>query len=66
VALAIKATVPCIKVGVAVICLVVPPAHIHLVPMNAIADLNFAGPRAHFSADEFALLAEKIASKIVF
>jgi histidine triad (HIT) family protein len=66
VALGIKETVPCVKVGVAVIGLEVPHAHIHLVPMNAIADLNFSGPRAHFSADEFTSLAEKIASKINF
>ena len=65
VALAIKATVPCIKVGVAVIGLEVPHAHIHLVPMNAIADLNFAGPRVQLSPEEFSLLAERIAAKIV-
>jgi histidine triad (HIT) family protein len=66
VAVGLKLAVPCKRIGTAVIGLEVPHAHIHLVPMNAIADLNFAGPRAHFSADEFALLAEKIASKIVF
>lgn len=65
VALGIKATVPCIKVGVAVIGLEVPHAHIHLVPMNKIGDLNFAGPRAQFTAEEFKSLAEKISSNIV-
>lgn len=65
VALGIKATVPCIKVGVAVIGLEVPHAHIHLVPMNKIGDLNFAGPRAQFNAEEFKSLAEKISSNIV-
>ncbi len=65
VALGIKATVPCIKVGVAVIGLEVPHAHIHLVPMNKIGDLNFAGPRAQFTAEEFKTLAEKISSNIV-
>jgi histidine triad (HIT) family protein len=64
VALAIKATVPCIKVGVAVIGLEVPHAHIHLVPMNKVGDLNFAGPRAQFTSDEFVALAEKISSNI--
>lgn len=65
VALAIKATVPCVKVGVAVIGLEVPHAHIHLVPMNKVGDLNFAGPRAQFTSDEFVALAEKITSNIV-
>lgn len=65
VALGIKATVPCIKVGVAVIGLEVPHAHIHLVPMNKIGDLNFAGQRAQFTAEEFKSLAEKISSNIV-
>lgn len=65
VALGIKATVPCIKVGVAVIGLEVPHAHIHLVPMNKIGDLNFAGQRAQFTAEEFKTLAEKISSNIV-
>ena len=64
VALAIKATVPCIKVGVAVIGLEVPHAHIHLVPMNKVGDLNFAGPRSQFTSDEFVALAEKISSNI--
>lgn len=65
VALGIKATMPCIKVGVAVIGLEVPHAHIHLVPMNKIGDLNFAGQRAQFTAEEFKTLAEKISSNIV-
>lgn len=65
VALGIKATVPCIKVGVAVIGLEVPHAHIHLVPMNKIGDLNFAGQRAQFTAEEFKTLEEKISSNIV-
>ena len=64
VALGIKATVPCVKVGVAVIGLEVPHAHIHLVPMNAVGDLNFAAPRAQFKAEEFKTLAEKISSNI--
>jgi histidine triad (HIT) family protein len=64
VALGIKATVPCVKVGVAVIGLEVPHAHIHLVPMNAVGDLNFAAPRAQFEAEEFKTLAEKISSNI--
>lgn len=60
VAHAIKATVPCVKVGVAVIGLEVPHAHIHLVPMNSIGDLNFTAPRVQLSAEEFTQLAHNI------
>ncbi len=42
VARAVKAVIPCQKVGVAVVGLEVPHAHIHLVPMNSISDLDFA------------------------
>lgn len=41
VAAAIKAAVPCIKVGIAVVGLEVPHSHIHLIPLNQVNDLNF-------------------------
>ena len=41
VAVAIKAAVPCIKVGIAVVGLEVPHSHIHLIPLNEVNDLNF-------------------------
>lgn len=41
VAAAIKAAVPCIKVGIAVVGLEVPHSHIHLIPLNEVNDLNF-------------------------
>jgi histidine triad (HIT) family protein len=47
---AIKAAFPCIKVGIAVIGLEVPHAHIHLVPLQHVGDLNFARPK--FKADQ--------------
>ena len=42
VAKAIKAVVPCNRIGVSVIGLEVPHAHVHLIPINAIGDMNFA------------------------
>jgi len=56
----IKAVVPCIKIGVAVIGLEVPHAHMHLVPINHIGDLNFTKERVKLSPEEFTLLADQI------
>lgn len=61
---AVKKTVPCIKIGVAVIGLEVPHAHVHLVPMQQIADLNFEKERYQFTEDEYVNLAKAIASNI--
>ncbi len=60
VAHAIKKAMPCIKIGVTVIGLEVPHAHIHLVPMNSEADMNFHKPKLTPSQDELAQIAEKI------
>lgn len=64
VAKGIKKVIPCKKIGVAVIGLEVPHAHIHLVPMNQVGDLNFSGARATFSAEEYKLTASEIVSAI--
>ena len=61
VAIKIKKVVPCIKVGVAVIGLEVPHAHIHLVPMNSVSDLNFSRERVKMTPAEFEALATEIA-----
>lgn len=60
VAIKIKKAVPCVKIGVAVIGLEVPHAHMHLVPMNHIGDLNFTKERVKLSPEEFSDLADKI------
>lgn len=60
VALKIKKVVPCLKIGVAVIGLEVPHAHIHLIPMNSIGDINFQKERVKMTPDEFSKLAEEI------
>lgn len=64
VAKAVKEVVPCIKVGVAVIGLEVPHAHIHLVPMNSMDDINFSRPKLTFPADEMKALALEISSAL--
>ncbi|QJD96318.1 HIT family protein [Mucilaginibacter robiniae] len=60
VAAGIKAAIPCRKVGVAVIGLEVPHAHIHLIPMNKVDDLNFARPKLSFTPEQLEATAEKI------
>jgi len=64
VAKAIKQVVPCIKVGVAVIGLEVPHAHIHLVPLNRMDDINFSLPKLTFPADVMKQLADEISAVI--
>jgi histidine triad (HIT) family protein len=60
VAKAVKAAFPCKKVGVAVIGLEVPHAHIHLIPMNNVSDMNFAKEKLKPSAEELSAAAKKI------
>lgn len=60
VAKAIKAAFPCKKVGMAVLGLEVPHAHIHLVPMVSEGDMNFENEKLKLSDDEFKEIAEKI------
>lgn len=64
VALAIGQTIPCIKVGVSVIGLEVPHAHIHLIPMQAVNDMNFSKPKQQFSKEEMTEVAEAIKSNL--
>lgn len=62
VAKAIKAAVDCKRIGIAVIGLEVPHAHIHLVPMNTVNDINFTQAKLKPSAEELSSMAEKIRS----
>jgi histidine triad (HIT) family protein len=62
---AIKDSVPCARVGMAVVGLEVPHAHIHLVPMDSMEDLNFRNPKLKFTPDEFKALAKKISEKVI-
>jgi histidine triad (HIT) family protein len=60
IAKAIDKTIPCKRVGVVVIGLEVPHAHIHLIPINKISDVNFANPKLSLPKEEFVAIAEKI------
>lgn len=59
---AIKKAIPCKRVGVAVIGLEVPHAHIHLVPLNEMNDINFMRPKLAPGQEELADTAERIRS----
>ncbi len=56
----IEKAIPCERIGVSVIGLEVPHAHIHLIPINGIADMNFAKPKLNLSNNELAVIAAKI------
>ena len=60
IAFAIEQVVPCKRVGVAVIGLEVPHAHIHLVPLNSVSDLNFEREKLDLSNEKLAEVAELI------
>ncbi len=60
VAKAIKLAYPCKKVGMTVIGLEVPHAHIHLVPMDGMPDMNFSGPKLNPSVEELSEAAKRI------
>ncbi len=60
VAKAIEKVIPCERVGVAVVGLEVPHAHIHLIPINNVDDINFAKPKLKLPESEFEKIAESI------
>ena len=64
VAKAIEKVVPCERIGVAVIGLEVPHAHIHLIPIRGIHDIDFSKPKLKFSQEEFEKLAEDIRANL--
>lgn len=62
IALALKETIPCMRIGLAVIGLEVPHAHIHLVPLKNMGDINFSNSRLNLSAEEMEAIAASIRS----
>ena len=65
VAQAIKAAVPCKRVGVAVLGMEVPHTHIHLVPLQSEGDMDFRKKKLELSGDEFAAIASAIYNEYV-
>ncbi|HPC26407.1 MAG TPA: HIT family protein, partial [Paludibacteraceae bacterium] len=60
IALAIQKAVPCKRIGMAVIGLEVPHAHIHLIPINNESDMNFKNPKLQLSSEEMTEIASAI------
>ncbi len=64
VAKAIEKTVPCLRIGTAVVGLEVPHAHLHLVPLNNMDDINFSRPKLNPTPQELTGLAQAIKENI--
>lgn len=64
VGIALKKAIPCLKVGMAVVGLEVPHAHIHLIPINHVSDLDFTRPKKQFTQIQFEAIRKKIAAFI--
>ncbi len=62
VAKAIEASIPCKRIGTAVIGLEVPHTHIHLIPINEVGDINFSNPKLKIEANRMIEIAQGIAS----
>lgn len=59
----LKRAVSCTKIGISVVGLEVPHVHVHLIPIDAIADMDFTKPKLHFSQEEMLDLAKLIAEQ---
>lgn len=64
VALALEKAVPCKRIGVAVIGLEVPHAHVHLVPLNSVGDINFSKPKLSMPSEVMETLTQSIKEKL--
>jgi histidine triad (HIT) family protein len=60
VAIGLKRAIPCERIGLTVIGLEVPHAHIHLIPMNTMDDMNFSRPKLKLSEEKLSEIAEAI------
>ena len=64
VAFAMGKVIPCKRIGVAVLGLEVPHAHVHLVPLNSERDIDFSKPKLHLTPEEFTEISKLIAANI--
>ena len=62
---AIEKAVSCRRIGVAVIGLEVPHAHIHLIPLNRVSDMNFASPKISVPKEEQEQIAQRIRKEFI-
>jgi histidine triad (HIT) family protein len=64
IATAMKKAIPCNRIGVTVIGLEVPHAHIHLIPINGVHDMTFTRPKLTFTPEQFEAIAAKIKAQL--
>ena len=64
VAKAIEKAIPCLRIGVTVIGLEVPHAHVHLIPLNKMDDMNFSRPKLDLDKEKMGAIQTKITSYI--
>ena len=64
VAKGLKKAIPCNRIGLAVMGLEVPHAHIHLIPINSLDDMNFSRAKLKFTEEEMAETAERIRAEL--
>jgi histidine triad (HIT) family protein len=64
VASGLKKAISCQRIGISVIGLEIPHAHIHLIPINSIDDMNFSRPKLSFTKEELEATAEKIKDQL--
>ena len=64
IAAAIEKSFPCNRVGMVTVGLEVPHAHLHLIPINAAADMEFSQPKLSLSTEEFKSIQDLIVSKL--
>jgi len=62
VARAIEKVIPCKRIGIAVIGLEVPHAHIHLVPLQNVCDIDFSKPKLGFATEEYQMISSEISA----
>ena len=65
VAAAMKAALPCKRIGVAVLGMEVPHTHVHLVPLNKESDMNFFKEKLSLPAEEMAEIAKAISGEVI-
>ena len=65
IAAAIKSVIPCNRIAVVILGLEVPHAHIHLIPMDSMEDVNFRNPKLKFSSAEFIKTADQISRNVI-
>lgn len=64
VAIGLKKAIPCLRIGVSVIGLEVPHAHIHLIPINSMDDMNFSRQKLSLTEEQLEAIAEKIREQL--